>query len=131
VSTICVDEVLVIGSQGIHGTLHPPFPEAERSTEVDIATLGNDAEPKADLLDGSIGELSVFQSTFGRRHRRRRRQYRTNKDAVGRATLMDGRRSGGLEVSHPGRCHRSLSETLALSDGRAARGTLGPAGGSR
>ena len=56
-STICVDEVLVIGSQGIHGTLHPPFPEAERSTEVDIATLGNDAEPKADLLDGSRSSL--------------------------------------------------------------------------
>jgi len=60
-----VDEVLVIGSQAIHGTLAPPFPEAERSIEVDIASLGEDAAQKADLLDGSIGELSMFQATFG------------------------------------------------------------------
>ena len=56
------DEVLVIGSQAIHATLQPPFPEAERSIEVDIASLGKNAEAMADLLDGSIGELSVFQS---------------------------------------------------------------------
>ena len=59
------DEVLVIGSQAIHATLQPPFPEAERSIEVDIASLGKNAEAMADLLDGSIGELSMFQSTFG------------------------------------------------------------------
>ena len=59
------DKVLVIGSQAIHATLSPSFPEAERSIEVDIASLGRDAESKADLLDGSIGELSAFQSTFG------------------------------------------------------------------
>ena len=59
------DEVLVIGSQAIHAVLEPPFPEAERSIEVDIASLGKDAADKADLLDGSIGELSMFQSTFG------------------------------------------------------------------
>ena len=59
------DEVLVIGSQAIHGTLSAPFPEAERSIEVDIAALGKDATLAADLIDGSIGELSPFQSTFG------------------------------------------------------------------
>lgn len=59
------DEVLVIGSQAIHGVLATPFPEAERSIEVDIASLEKDAAEKADLLDGSIGELSMFQSTFG------------------------------------------------------------------
>lgn len=59
------DEVLVIGSQAIHAVLDTLFPEAEQSIEVDIASLEKDAAMKADLLDGSIGELSLFQSTFG------------------------------------------------------------------
>lgn len=59
------DEVLVIGSQALHGSLESLFPEAERSIEVDVASLGANADAAADLIDGSIGELSLFQSTFG------------------------------------------------------------------
>ncbi|MEM7019446.1 MAG: DUF6036 family nucleotidyltransferase [Pseudomonadota bacterium] len=60
-----VDEVLVIGSQAIHASINIELPEAERSIEVDIAVLEDIDGSKADLIDGSIGELSVFQETFG------------------------------------------------------------------
>jgi len=60
-----VNEVLVIGSQAIHATVGSVFPEAQRSIEVDIAELDDEDGSKADLIDGSIGELSVFQETFG------------------------------------------------------------------
>ena len=58
--------VLVIGSQAIHASIEGPlFPEAERSIEVDISSLEDEEGRKADLIDGTIGELSVFQDTFG------------------------------------------------------------------
>lgn len=60
------DEVLVIGSQAIHASIDGPLPpEAERSLEVDIALFDDLAGTRADLLDGSIGELSMFHETFG------------------------------------------------------------------
>jgi hypothetical protein len=60
------DEILVIGSQAIHATLSGPLPpEARRSIEVDIAVAGDASGERADLLDGSIGELSMFHATFG------------------------------------------------------------------
>ena len=62
---LATDRVLVIGSQAIHGSIDELFEEAERSIEVDVASLGKNAEYSADLIDGSIGELSMFQSTFG------------------------------------------------------------------
>lgn len=59
-------EVLVIGSQAIHASLaDETLPEAERSIEVDVSSLEDEDGRKADLIDGSIGELSVFQDTFG------------------------------------------------------------------
>jgi len=58
-------EVLVIGSQAIHGSVADSIPEAERSIEVDLAVLGDSDGSLADLLDGAIGELSMFQETFG------------------------------------------------------------------
>lgn len=60
------DEVLVIGSQALHASVegHLP-PEAERSIEVDVAALDDDSGAKADLIDASIGELSLFHETFG------------------------------------------------------------------
>ena len=59
------DEVLVIGSQAIHASIPGSVPpEAERSVEVDIAVIGDDGS-KADLIDGSIGEASIFHETFG------------------------------------------------------------------
>jgi len=59
-------EVLVIGSQAIHASLDDEtLPEAERSIEVDVSSLEDEDGRKADLIDGSIGELSMFQDTFG------------------------------------------------------------------
>ena len=60
-----VDEVLVIGSQAIHGSVNEQIPEAERSIEVDISAVEDDDGSRADLIDGSIGELSMFQEAFG------------------------------------------------------------------
>ncbi|MBI2068353.1 MAG: hypothetical protein HYT77_10135 [Deltaproteobacteria bacterium] len=59
------DQLLVIGSQAIHASYRRVLPEAERSIETDIAALNDLDGSKADLIDGSIGELSVFQETFG------------------------------------------------------------------
>lgn len=56
-------EIVVIGSQALLAT-HPDAPEELlRSTEVDCYPLDDPA--KADLIDGSIGELSPFHETFG------------------------------------------------------------------
>jgi len=60
-----VDELLVIGSQAIHASIDFEFPEVMRSIEADISTLHDRDGSKADLIDGSIGELSAFQATFG------------------------------------------------------------------
>jgi hypothetical protein len=60
-----VNELLVIGSQAIHAAIDYELPEAERSIDVSIAGLQDKDGSKADLIDGSIGELSMFQETFG------------------------------------------------------------------
>jgi len=61
-----VHEVLVIGSQALHASVEGELPpEASCSVEVDIAAM-DDAEGRmADLIDGSIGEASMFHATFG------------------------------------------------------------------
>ena len=59
------NKVLVIGSQAIHAAFDGIIPEAERSIETDISALEDNDGSKADLIDGSIGELSVFQETYG------------------------------------------------------------------
>jgi hypothetical protein len=60
-------ELLVIGSQALHGSVSGKLPpEALRSVEVDVAALKGDPDGKlADLIDGSIGEASMFHETFG------------------------------------------------------------------
>ena len=58
-------EVLVIGSQAIHASIDYKLDEAERSIEVDVSSINDLDGSKADLIDGSIGELSIFQETFG------------------------------------------------------------------
>ena len=63
-----VDEsaILVIGSQAIHGSLHDQIPEsAMRSAEADIALFADEDGAKSDLVDGSIGEASMFHQSFG------------------------------------------------------------------
>lgn len=66
-SVLGVAEVLVIGSQALHASVDGELPpEAARSVEVDVASLRDDPDgAKADLIDGSIGEASMFHSTFG------------------------------------------------------------------
>ncbi len=66
-SVLNANEVLVIGSQAPHASVTGALPrEASRSVEVDIAALPDDPDgTKADLIDGSIGEASMFHSTFG------------------------------------------------------------------
>ena len=60
-------EVLVIGSQALHASVDGSLPpEAARSIEVDVAAMRDDPNgTKADLIDGSIGEASMFHATFG------------------------------------------------------------------
>ena len=61
-----IDDILVIGSQALHGSIERDLPrEAERSIEVDVAVPGDVSGKKADLIDGSIGEMSLFHDTFG------------------------------------------------------------------
>ncbi len=61
-----VDEVIVIGSQAVHGSLDEPVPEAvQRSVEVDVVPPEDPDGHLADLVDGSIGEASLFHETFG------------------------------------------------------------------
>lgn len=61
-----VDEVLVIGSQALHGSLEGDLPAAAlRSVEVDVAVFDDPDGRRADLIDGAIGEASMFQATFG------------------------------------------------------------------
>jgi len=62
---LSTNEVLVIGSQAVHAYSDTEIPEAERSIEVDVAALDDPDGSRADLIDGSIGELSVFQETYG------------------------------------------------------------------
>lgn len=60
------DEVLVIGSQALYGSVDDVLPpEAERSVEADIAALDDPDDRKADLIDGAIGEASMFHESFG------------------------------------------------------------------
>jgi hypothetical protein len=60
------DELLVIGSQALHGSVESDLPEeALRSVEVDVAALEDPGGRKADLIDGAIGEASMFHATFG------------------------------------------------------------------
>lgn len=61
-----VNELLVIGSQALHASVEGELPdEAVRSIEVDVAVRGDTEGALADLIDGSIGEASMFHATFG------------------------------------------------------------------
>lgn len=58
-------EVIVIGSQAIHAWMENVPEAAMRSAEADVALRDDVDGSKADLIDGSIGEASLFQETFG------------------------------------------------------------------
>jgi hypothetical protein len=57
------DEIIVIGSQAILGQFPSPPAELCVSNEADVYPKNH--PERADLIDGSIGELSPFHDTFG------------------------------------------------------------------
>jgi hypothetical protein len=61
------DMVIIVGSQAILASLHEDdLPTAAvRSLEGDILPLDDPDGLKADLIDGALGELSLFDSTHG------------------------------------------------------------------
>ncbi len=56
-------EFVVIGSQALLGSVPDPPPELTKSMEVDLFSLRSPDD--AQLVEGSIGELSPFHQTFG------------------------------------------------------------------
>ena len=56
-------ELVIVGSQAILGSFPGAPPELTVSSEVDLFPLS--APERADLIDGSIGEKSLFHETFG------------------------------------------------------------------
>jgi hypothetical protein len=89
-----VDELIVIGSQALHGSLANDLPEeAARSVKVDVAFAGDTDGRMADLLDGSIGEASMFHETFG---------YYAQGVTERTATLPDGWRERLVAFETPG-----------------------------
>jgi len=57
------DELIVVGSQAVLGQFPEAPPELLVSIEVDVYPKNH--PERADLIDGSIGELSPFHQTFG------------------------------------------------------------------
>jgi len=65
-SILGTDQLMVIGSQALHATVSDELPEAaQRSIEVDVVAFDDSEGQNADLIDGSIGEASMFHATFG------------------------------------------------------------------
>lgn len=65
-SILGVSDLIVIGSQAAHSSLPGELPvEASRSVEVDIAAFDDLDGSEADLIDGLIGEASMFHAEFG------------------------------------------------------------------
>lgn len=56
-------DIVVIGSQAILGTYPDAPPELLKSMEADVFPL--DAPERSIVIDGAIGELSLFHTTFG------------------------------------------------------------------
>jgi hypothetical protein len=57
------DEVVIVGSQAILGQFPDAPPELLQSQDADVYPRNH--PERADLVDGTIGELSPFHSTFG------------------------------------------------------------------
>ncbi|GMV07286.1 MAG: hypothetical protein AMXMBFR53_35610 [Gemmatimonadota bacterium] len=63
-AVVGVDEVLVMGSQALHATIHGALPdEAARSVEVDVAARGDEEGRLADLAPATCArELQGWHS---------------------------------------------------------------------
>lgn len=57
------DEIVIIGSQAILGSILNPPPETIISMEADVFPKNKPAD--SILIDGAIGENSIFHQTFG------------------------------------------------------------------
>jgi hypothetical protein len=57
------DDIIVLGSQAILGQFPDAHPDLVVSVEADVYPRNH--PERADLIDGSIGELSPFHDTFG------------------------------------------------------------------
>ncbi|CAN5920701.1 hypothetical protein BH11MYX3_BH11MYX3_40960 [soil metagenome] len=84
------DEIIVIGSQSILGQFPMAPPELCTSNEADVYPKNKPA--LADLIDGSIGELSPFHDTFG---------YYAQGVAPGTATVPRGWEARLIAVNNP------------------------------
>lgn len=62
-STADVREIIVIGSQSILGAF--PDPPAELTVSIEADVFPKDSADRAIVIDGAIGELSLFHETFG------------------------------------------------------------------
>ena len=88
-------DLLVIGSASVLAS----FPEdrlpveASRSREADLASLDDPDDARADLIDGAIGELSLFHDTFG---------YYAQGVSVATAVLPEGWRDRIVVLDTPG-----------------------------
>jgi len=60
---VCDNDIVVIGSQAILGQFPDAPPGMRMSTEADLLPFHH--PDRADLIDGSIGELSPFHSAYG------------------------------------------------------------------
>jgi hypothetical protein len=60
-------DVLVVGSQSILGTYsEDQLPDAAvASVEADVTFFWDDDDKKSEMVDGALGEDSMFHSTFG------------------------------------------------------------------
>jgi hypothetical protein len=87
-----VDEVIVIGSQSIHPSVDPVPEAANRSVETDIVLFDDADGSKADLVDGAIGEASMFHQTFG---------YYAQGVTIGTALLPEGWRDRLVRYQSP------------------------------
>jgi hypothetical protein len=83
-------DIVILGSQAILGTFPDAPDEVRRSMEADAFPL--EAPEKADLIDGTIGELSPFHETYG---------YYAHGIAPESAALPEGWRERLVRVSTP------------------------------
>jgi hypothetical protein len=61
------DSIIIIGSQSVLGSVDDNVlpPQVLLSMEIDVLPIDDDAETKADAVDGAIGEGSIFHETHG------------------------------------------------------------------
>lgn len=85
------DELVIIGSQAVLGQFPEAPAELLTSTEVDV--FPRNKPERAELIEGSIGELSMFHETFG---------YYADGVDESTATLPDGWKERLVPIRGPG-----------------------------